>query len=112
MRKSGKPDLRAPSRRMATDTAFAAMLRDACLRQAPQHEDRKATQERSKLPVGDRRQILLGEDVLGLRPVLEVIGQRNLVDRFRQTRHVDIAVAVRLHPGRDEVVAQRHLEAV
>src|SRR5262245_17251129 len=66
----------------------------------------------SQFPLAGRRQILAGEDVLGCRLVLEVVGQRDLVDRFGEPRHVDAAEAVGFHPWRHEIVAQRHFQPV
>src|SRR5262249_53976661 len=107
MRKSGKPDLRWTV--TDRDGPGSAVHRSALARFAL-HPVPDTYARALQLPFRRWRQILAGEDVLGLRPVLEVVGQRDLVDRLGQPVHVDAAEAVGLHPRGDEVVAQRHLQ--
>src|SRR6476660_3404586 len=44
--------------------------------------------------------------------VLELVGERDLVDRLVEPILLDAAVAVLLHLGREDVVAQRDLQAL
>ena len=48
----------------------------------------------------------------GLGPGLEGVDQRDLIDRFLEPREVDGAVAVGSHLRRDDVVADRHAQAL
>src|SRR5215218_4965341 len=60
--------------------------------------------------VGQERGV---EDVSALRGAgLEAVGQADLLDRLVELAHVDAAEAVGLHLGGQDVVLERHLQAL